>query len=321
MENNYTKISISSPFCLTSDVAYIKWRAQKLAQAKKYQRADIIKINDLSNLSNEEFLAVKLSCVHTNMAIYQTTPSDDQYKVELDLRNFANKFSLKMAEDHRSAGKNGIVALTISNKPAQKNYVPYSNKGMNWHTDGYYNAPEEQIQSMVLHCFRPANDGGINQLLDNDIAYIRVRDYNPEYIKALMHPKTLSIPENIDENGKLRAKSVGPVFSTDKKGKVLFMRYSARKKYIEWKNDEITKQAVAYLQSILENRDEFMREIKLEAGQGVICNNSLHNRTGFEVSADDRQRIMAGVSGSGAERPTATRIMFRVRFFNRIAGE
>ncbi len=343
MENNYIEISNNSPFCLTSDVAYAKWRMQKLAQAKNYQQADIIRINDLSKLSREELLAIKQSCRHTNMAIYQTAPSDNQGKVELDLRKFADSFSLKIAEDHRSAGKNGIVALTISNKPAQKNYLPYSNKGMNWHTDGYYNAPNEQIQSMILHCFRQAKDGGVNQFLDNEIAYIRVRDHNRDFIKALMHPKVLSIPQNLDENGKLRAKSVGPVFSTDEKGEILYMRYSARKKYIEWKDDGITKQAVTYLQSVLENEEEFMHEIKLKAGQGVICNNSLHNRTSFDVSDKDATRITAGVSGSGAiatngdirkqtagvsgsgeERPTAakhTRIMYRVRFFNRISGE
>ncbi len=342
MENNYSQISSSSPFYLASDVAYAKWRAQKLEQARNYQQADIIKIDDLANLSNKELLAVKQSCSQTNMAIYQTAPSDNQDKVEVDLRKFAKSFSLKMAEDHRSAGKNGVVALTISNKPAQKNYVPYSNKGMNWHTDGYYNAPDEQIQSMVLHCFRQASDGGVNQFLDNEIAYIRVRDHNPEFIKALMHPQVLSIPENIDENGKLRAKSVGPVFSTNATGEILYMRYSARKKYIEWKDDEITKQAVTYLQSILENEDEFIHEIKLKAGQGVICNNSLHNRTGFDsnyegeaaaspsgVSEEEvitaarikTTRITAGVPGKGLQAPTAARIMYRVRFHNRISGE
>ena len=305
MENKYLDLPVNSAFCLSSEIAYQQWRSNKLRNAEKLINAPIIEIKQLTNPSDSEKTEILNRCKKINMAIYQTNPSDNQDEVRVALRNLVEDFGLKIAEKHRSQGKNGIVAITISNKKNQKAYMPYSNRAMNWHNDGYYNAPNEQIRSMILHCYKPAKNGGISQFFDNDIAYIRLRDENPEYIKALMHPKAMTIPQNLEETGKLRKASVGPVFSTDKNGENLFMRYTARTRSIEWRKDAITTEAVAFLQSLLEKGDKFMTTIKLKAGQGIICNNSLHNRTSFETTENEND----------------TRIMFRVRFHNRITGE
>jgi len=294
----------NSNWNLSSKQSYKLWRKEKLRQAQQRLKAPIIEIKDIANISESEKKAILASCKKTNMAIYQSAKITSPNETRIALRNFAQSFNLEIAEKHRSAGENGIVAITPSNAKGQKGYMPYSNRPMNWHTDGYYNAPNEQIRAMVLHCVIPSTDGGKSQFFDNDIAYIRLRDHNPDFIKALMHEQAMSIPENREENGNIRPISIGPVFSFDEKDENLIMRYTARVKSIIWRDDEITKQAVAFLQNLLETGDEFMQSLTLKAGQGVLCNNSLHNRTGFNDKSEDENK----------------RMLFRVRFHNRIKG-
>ena len=216
----------------------------------------------------------------------------------------AEKLGLGEPEGHRSKGENAIVALTVSNRPSQRGFIPYSRKALNWHTDGYYNAPDNQIRGFILHCVQDAMAGGVNQILDNDIAYIRLRDENSDYIAALMQPQAMTIPETHEEDGTLRPASIGPVFHVE--GDALIMRYTARTRSIEWRDDPVTRDAVAFLQNLLIVGDPLMIEAKLKPGQGVINNNALHNRTAFDPSEVGNH---------------SRRIMYRVRFNNRIGSK
>ena len=47
---------------------------------------------------------------------------------------------------------------------------------------------------MGLHCISPARVGGENALMDPEIAYILLREENPDFIRALMHPQAMEIP-------------------------------------------------------------------------------------------------------------------------------
>ena len=68
-----------------------------------------------------------------------------------------------------------------------------------WHTDGYYNPPERQVRSFVLHCVHSAAQGGENRLLDHEIAYLMLRDENADFIRALSTADAMTIPERTDE--------------------------------------------------------------------------------------------------------------------------
>ena len=175
---------------------------------------------------------------------------------------------------------------------------------MNWHTDGYYNAPDEKIRAMVLHCVRAAQDGGVNQVFDPEIAYIRLRDENPDYIAALSHPRAMTIPENREPNSNVRPASIGPVFEVNSDTGHLEMRYTARTRSIEWRDDSATRAAVDFLNSVMNSDDPFIQTIRMQDGDGLLCNNSLHNRTGFDANS---------------EKPSA-RLLMRVRFHNRVTG-
>lgn len=284
-----------------ADDFYRKWRAERLAAAEAATSAGFVEISDLANPTEAEISELVRRCGAANLALYATGASGDQRAA---MRPFAEAFGLRIAEKHRSAGGDGIVTLRESDAPGLKGYIPYSRHRMNWHTDGYYNAPEDRISAMVLHTAQPAGDGGSNQFLDHTIAYIRLMDENPEYVSALMHPEAMTIPANEDE-GSPRPASVGPVFFPDPETGEMQMRYTARTRSIEWRDDPLTRDAVAFLQQALEAPDPMTISLRFGAGQGVLCNNVLHDRTGFDACAE-------------AHSP---RTVYRVRFNNRVKGK
>jgi len=284
-----------------ADGFYQKWRDERLKLAESPLNAQFVEISDLANPTESEITEMSRRCRETNLALYTAPQGAD---LRSDLRQFAQAFDLRIAEKHRSAGGDGIVALRESDAAGQRGYIPYSTRKMNWHTDGYYNADDDRISAMVLHCATPAQQGGENQFLDPAIAYIRLVDENPDYARALMHDQVMTIPENRESDGSLRAASVGPVFYPDPETGRMQMRYTARTRSIEWRDDALTTEAVAFLQSTLEKPDPLTLSLRFKAGQGVLCNNALHNRTGFDAPGQ----------------ATSPRVVYRVRFHNRVKG-
>ena len=280
---------------------YQDWRAARIKASESAVELGFVSLEDLSNPSDSQISEITRRVRESNFALYQAPQSDDLRK---DLRSFVDSFGLRIAERHRSAGEQGIVALTETNAPSQRGYIPYSKRKMGWHNDGYYNAPEDRISAMVLHCANPAENGGVNQLLDNTIAFIRLMDENPAYIKALMHPEAMLIPENREADGSIRPVSIGPVFYPDPETGALQMRYTARTRSIAWRDDALTREAVAFLQETLEGPDPLTISVRFKAGQGVLCNNVLHDRTGFDSEKVEK----------------SPRVMYRVRFNNRVKG-
>ena len=80
----------------------------------------------------------------------------------------------------------------------------------------------------------------------------------------------------------------------------LHMRYSARQRNIAWREDDMTTLAQERITACLQE-DSLVVRHRLAAGQGVMCNNVLHNRTAFEDTA------------------TQKRLMYRARYFDRIS--
>ena len=53
-----------------------------------------------------------------------------------------------------------------------------------------YNTATKQIHALNLHVVQQAATGGENALMDHEIAYILLRDKNPDYIRALWAPRS-----------------------------------------------------------------------------------------------------------------------------------
>lgn len=287
------------PFNLNSNDAYLRWREHKLANAITGINDLIVEIKDPSTLTAAEHTALLDRCQRGNMVVYATrTDLVDEETIRL----FGLQFGLKSLDANWLAGEQGITRVTVCADDGQRQaYIPYTDRAIKWHTDGYYNPPERQIRSFVLHCVQSAGQGGENRLMDHEIVYLMLRDSNADFIHALSAPDAMTIPERTDEQGVARAAQTGPVFSVNADG-TLHMRYTARTRSIVWKQDAPTLAAVSALEKLLASDLPHILRTRLEPGMGLLCNNVLHDRAAF---VDDA---------------TSQRLLFRARYHERIAG-
>ena len=284
-----------NPFCLENDQAYLSWRQVKLNHAAPSASDLIVNIKNISKPTSNELGAIRKNCKNFNFSFYATKPTIDKYQ----LINFAGMLGLNQAfRSVENFDANGVTEIKVAANRESSRYVPYTNKPLSWHTDGYYSPYQKHIQAFVLHCICPAESGGMSTFLDPEIVYIRLRDLNPEHISNLMARDSMSIPANISGGTVLRPMATGPVFWVRRK--VLHMRYTARKNNIIWKPDKKLLNAKNALENILNSKEPKIVSHKMEAGQGVICNNVLHKRDHF---TDNKYR----------------RLVYRARFLSRIS--
>ena len=286
-------------FDLDNTDAYLRWRELKLARAITNTDELIVEIKDPRALTKAEHAALLARCRHSNMVVYAThaDPIDEDM-----VRQFGSQFGLASLDANWLAGEQGITRVTVCTDDGQRQaYIPYTDRAIKWHTDGYYNPPERQVRGMILHCVHSAGQGGENRLMDHEIAYLMLRDSNVDFIRALSAADAMTIPERTDEQGVARAAQTGPVFSIDPASGTLHMRYTARTRSIEWKQDATTLSAVAALEKLLASDTPHIHRTRLEPGMGLLCNNVLHDRAAFDDDA------------------TAPRLLYRARYHERIA--
>lgn len=288
------------PFDLNNITAYQRWREHKLERAPTSIEELIVEVNDPLNLSINEHAALLQQCQRSNIAIYAAR----QHSADKNIaRKIGTQFGLENLDANWLAGEDGISEIKVSNEndASRMAYIPYTNRPIKWHTDGYYNAPERRIRGMLLHCVRSAAVGGENRLMDHEMLYLMIRDENPDFIRALCAEDVMTIPARADDDGVARAEQGGPVFSVDENGK-LHMRYTARTRSIVWKQDELSRAAVASLEQHLAAQSPYIYTARLESGMGLLCNNVLHDRSGFE------------------DNPASPRLLYRARYYDRIVG-
>jgi alpha-ketoglutarate-dependent taurine dioxygenase len=277
----------ASPFDLSNNSAYLAWRNNKLENYPLAIKDLIIPIKNPKKLSFLEKSQIIGLLYKTNMAFYQIKSDMEVDKNTLAL--LGQQFGLQQI-DRTLTADDGITPLQVETTGKRHDYIPYTDKPINWHTDGYYNEADKPVQAMLLHCTRPAMQGGENQVVDNDLVYIHLRDKNPAYIEALMQNDVMTIPANVQNGQILRAESVGSVFSINAQGQ-LYTRYTARKRNIIWKDEPIVKEAVTALNTFLNSDSPYIFRHCLEPNQGLICNNVLHTRTGFK-NEGNKQRLI-----------------------------
>ena len=267
-----------NPFALDRPAAYRRWREAKLDAHPRRAQELVVEVRDPRSLAATEAATLRDLCARSNMAVYASRGAGAADK-EIP-RRVGEQLGLGAPLANLLADEDAITSLEVVAGKSGRGYIPYSSRRLLWHTDGYYNAPDETVRSFVLHCVRPAARGGELRLLDPEVAYILLRDADPRYVRALCAPGALTIPANEEAPEAGRPARTGPVFSV-REG-ALHMRYTARVKSIEWAADEATRAAVRFLAETLESASPWVFGLRLEAGQGIVCNNVLHSRTAFE---------------------------------------
>jgi len=268
---------VEHPFAPDRSQAYLRWRERKLARYPRRVEDLIVEVRDPRDLSDSEVDEIRRLCSVANMAIYASPLAG---LADKDLaRRLGARLGLARLQGNPLADADGISSLETAAAKSARGYIPYSNRRLLWHTDGYYNAPAQRIRAFILHCVRPAATGGENHLLDHEIAYLLMRDADPAYVNALSAPHAMTIPANAGAGMELRSAQTGPVFSTE--AGALHMRYTARTRSIAWRADETTHAAVKFLERLLDAASPYVFAVRLAGGQGLICNNVLHNRSAF----------------------------------------
>lgn len=271
-------LPVDQPFSMTDTAAYRNWRDRKLRGYPLSTEELAVQIADPRNLSRDELERLHRTLGRANFALYDSGRPLDKPGVKL----LGRQLGLSRLDQHLCADDDGISSIQADPGGTGSAYIPYSNRELNWHTDGYYNPPAAPIRTFILHCVRPSASGGENKLLDPELVYILLRDDNPDHIRALMHPEAMTIPANRKTGAAIRGDSTGPVFSISNSG-ALHMRYTARTRSIVWRDDPLLTEARHALSNIL-NTSEFVLTHRLRAGQGLICRNVLHARTAFQDS-------------------------------------
>lgn len=301
----------NSPFSLGSDVIYQHWRDHKLDHYPTQLGDLVVELKNTRDLSDSEHAAILQRCSQSNMAIYAGNTGDDPDR-EI-LLSLGRRFGLHNLDHNWLGDDDGLTSLTVADTDShadgadregeRRHYIPYSNRPIKWHTDGYYNTPEKQIHGLLLHCVQNAISGGKNALLDHEVAYILLREQNPEYIQRLMQNDVMIIPPRLDKEGNIvRKEESGPIFSVNSRTGNLHMRYTIRTHNIIWKDDSETQEALNALTSILNSDSPYIYRGLLEPGMGLISNNVLHDRSGFEDSEAQQ------------------RLLYRARYYDRIEG-
>ncbi|MBN8507786.1 MAG: TauD/TfdA family dioxygenase [Burkholderiales bacterium] len=292
--------AVGSPFALGDDRTYRRWRDWKLALRPARAEDLVVDVADARALTTAERDALRRAIGRGGCALYRTAAGVDDRSLP---RRLGAQLGVFRLDANWLADDDGISPIAVSDRSDARDgrggFIPYTDRPIRWHTDGYYHPAERTIRAMVLHGVRPARAGGENALLDPELAYLALRDASPAHIRALMQPDAMTIPARDDDAGVARAAQAGPVFSIDADGR-LHLRYTARTRSIVWKDDAPTRAAVAALEALLAT-SPWVQRVRLGAGMGLVGHNVLHDRSGF---ADD---------------PAAPRLLYRARFVDRIA--
>ncbi len=283
------------PFDLEDARAYRDWREKKISSCPT--RIEVIELRDPKNLTVPERDALLERCALTNMAVYRSPATQEDKDIP---RVLGLQLGLEHLDGNFLADDDGISSITPG-AGTRGEFIPYTDRAIGWHTDGYYNPRARRIRAMLLHCVRAALEGGESALLDHELAYILLRDQDPELVRALSAPDAMTIPPRLEGEALARPPESGPVFSAEGSAGPLHMRYTARGVNIVWKDDAATRAARAALERVLLESPYVLR-LRLEPGMGIVCNNVLHARTAFR------------------DTPQHRRLLYRARYYDRIAA-
>tara|TARA_B100001248_G_scaffold68203_1_gene48088 strand:+ start:448 stop:1275 length:828 start_codon:yes stop_codon:yes gene_type:complete len=249
---------------------FLTWAEEK--ERNIPHNIDGIKVNihDINNVKISEIAKIKETINKCNSCIYSS-------KIALNSNTNLLKFveSLGMRTYDRNNIESNEISTITPLENNKINYIPYTDKPLNWHTDGYYD--KKSIFSWLLHCVHPATHGGENYLLDHELA---LREYvlRHDDINNLMSEEALTIPESKDTS---RSEISTYIFSIKNQYKKLHMRFSMRKDNIS--TSPKAGDAVTKLKEIIENDcAKYSLTYKLQKNEGIITNNILHGRKAFK---------------------------------------
>lgn len=250
---------------------FIEWAANKELNIPLNINDLKVNLRDINHVSKNEISQIKEKLTKFNCCIYI---SDSNLKEDANIMKFAMSLGMRTFDSH-NIDESNISTISADKTENNIRYIPYTNKALNWHTDGYYDS--KPIFSWLLHCVEPALLGGENFLLDHELA---IREYILKHddISCLMSNNAFSIPKD-----KVAEREVTTNYVCDMNNeyKKLHMNFSMRKENI--KIDKDSESAVSKLIKIIkEDCKKYHLTYKLSKSEGIVTNNILHGRNSFK---------------------------------------
>ena len=251
--------------------------AQRLDDYRAVISSPPVDIADPTTLNHQELAKLRERVAVANFAHYRCAQAVNDTAVlalchQVGLKNL-----------HQSVVTAGLTKIEVS--PGSKaRYIPYTNSELNWHTDGYYYPETYPVRAMLLHCVRPALEGGATELINHEIVYALLAQTNPDYVAALSQADVMTIPANSQAPDGPRQAQSGPVFWQDPGH--IYMRYTTRRHNIQWRQDPLSHEAVEALAEILRQRTDLVFHRQLGPSEGVLSNNTPHRREPFQDSTE-----------------------------------
>ena len=247
-----------------------------------------IEIEDPYRLRAAERDAIASQCARSNLALYRFARGGSNPHA---LSAFAGAMGLHRRDLTLGADQRGVAPVRVVRHTRGPEMIPFTSRALNWHTDGYYNHPDQPVRGVVMHCASPAESGGENILLDPDLVFATMHGQNPALVEALAHPGAMTIPAHEADGAVVRPARTGPVFRFFDDIPSLHMRYTMRTRSIRWRSTPDTARAVAALEATIASLAAHHVHVRFEANEGVICNNVLHRRSAF-VDGEDSPRTL-----------------------------
>ena len=266
-------------FLSSKSSEFLKWAAQKENNIPRNINEISVEIKDINRATKNEISKIKSTLDKFNSCLYRSNRDLESNSCLLD---FAKAVGMKTFDCNNIEANEISTISSIKNEKIQ--YIPYTNKALNWHTDGYYD--KKPLFSWLLHCINPADDGGENYLLDHELA---MREYVLSYddIEVLMNKRAITIPESQGSN---RSEISTYIFSFDNDYEKLHMRFSMRKENIKMSDNTFT--AMSKLTDVIENNcSKYSITYKLSKNEGILSNNILHGRNSFKDDKVQRKLL------------------------------
>tara|TARA_B100001564_G_scaffold318379_1_gene294953 strand:- start:200 stop:1048 length:849 start_codon:yes stop_codon:yes gene_type:complete len=261
---------------------YKRWEDKKLESFTNNTDELTVQIANPNKISKPEKSMVISSLCQNNLVFFKIDNS--KYRDQSSIKNLALQVGLGNYEFDSKSDLDGLTEISNNNtNTGMTEYIPYTNKELNWHTDGYYNDDQNSINAWLLFCQTQAEDGGLNKFLDHEIAYILFNQKSSR-LNDLMLNNTYNIPKNLMTN---RPEINNPVFKFN--NQKLHMKFSMRKKNIIWNSSSI--EASDILKTIIKDSSKYHIVKRLSEGEGVITNNVIHMRTAF-TNSKNKNRLL-----------------------------
>jgi len=291
MQSHNAPQSLTLPPCYDGQSRqYKQWRDERLHLQETTQNLCINLTDELTNIDNTQALIHICNQVRVfGFAHYHLSTRKGQPRGVV--AELASTLGLNRSDNGVIHDENDQLSL-LEDVPgsARSRFLPYSNKAMNWHTDGYYNATNSVIRSITLHCLQPASTGGTLTIMDPELLLIALYDEDPQLILELTHEQAMLLPANTDAEGHDRPDRPVPVLFAHDDGS-LGMRFTTRNRHIQWRT-EATHTAAKRALELIEQHNEWHTAIRLQPGEGVVSRNALHRRDAFLDRPDTLKRQM-----------------------------